>query len=138
MCVPELFTWSRSIPIYIYFFSELSSSSVHRDLVVPESINSISFYEDDYGRLIPHIAGSFHYVAIHDDLVIGIFIGEGIHRIYDDQRQQILVSLVDDRNIRMTPELHQIYDHYYVPIRRIGRTRSASPRLEGRRHPNQL
>ena len=106
--------------------------------MVTESLNTVSFYGDVYGRLIPLIAGSFHNVAVHDDLVIGIYIGQAIHPIYDHERHQIAVFLngEEEHNVIMTPELHETYDHLFVPIRPLPRARSVSrkPRVH-QRHP---
>ena len=115
---------------FTFLFTELGSSSVPRIMAAPESLDGVSFYEDEHGHLIPHIVGSFHYIAVEDNLIIGIYINGVIHRIYDREGYQIVITIGEERNIRMTRELHQAFNHLFLqrPIRRV---RSISLRSRG-------
>ena len=106
--------------IYPFFFLliELGSSSAG---VVPRFLNRIPhvyFYGDGHGRLLPLIAGSFHIVAATDEFIIGIYINENIHPIFDRRQRQIFVNIENEQNIQMTPYLQQLYGHHFVRFNR--------------------
>ena len=102
------------IYLFIFLLIELGSSSAP---VVPRSLDRIPdvfFYGDGYDRLLPLIAGSFHLVAAADEFIIGIYINDNIHPIFDRRQRQVIVNIENEENIQMTPYLHQLYDHHFV------------------------
>ena len=118
--------------LFSFLITELSSSSNPTGRLISRALSNISFYRDTQGRLIPLIAGSFHYVAANEEFVIGISMDDSILAIYDSQRRQVLVRRDDLQNVVMTIELHEEYDEYF------GHLRSNSPphssRNQRRRH----
>ena len=95
--------------------------------MVRGSLTNVTYYGDEYGELLPLIAGSFHIVAADNQFIIGLYINESVYPLYNRDRQQVVVTIIGDHTIVMTEELHEDYDHYFVRIR------SHTPRRSRRR-----
>ena len=106
--------------------------------MISESFTHAAFYRDERGYLIPLIGGSFHNLAvINNELIIGIFIDDNnIHPIYNIERQQIVLTVVEEHPILMTEELHQLLDHYYVRLRSPSPPQRTSSRSRLRSPPD--
>ena len=103
---------------HLFLLTELSSSSVHRNENMMLSLSEAVFYRDERGYLIPLIAGSFHYTAlVNNEFIIGIFIDDDIHPIYNRARQQIVVTNDNPHSIVMTEEMHRHFDSLFVRLR---------------------
>ena len=79
-----------------------------------DRLPDVSYFGDETGHLIPLIAGSFHIVGVRDNLLLGIYINDSLHPIYDSTRHQILINVANNQIVRMTPQLHLMYAHYFV------------------------
>ena len=101
---------------FLFLFTELSSSSEVREILVPTPLQHVAYYRDAQGYLIPIIAGSFHYVAADDFFIIGLMMHGHIYAIYDIQQRQVVVTADHSENVLMTEELHEDYDQFFVRL----------------------
>lgn len=86
-----------------------------------------SYYGDEYGHLIPLIAGSFNNVLVDSLYIVGIYIGEDVHPIYDSNRRQILITLEGNYHVVMNQQLNYHYNHVFVNFRLPTPSSSSSP-----------
>lgn len=86
---------------------------------IPRSVAhyGVFFYGDGHGGLIPLIDGSFYNAATSRAHVIGIYIDNNIHPIYDSAGVQVFLTLPFHQLIPVTPELHAKYDRLFVGYR---------------------
>ena len=101
---------------FLYLFTELSSSSEVRHILIPLPLEHVAYYRDAEGYLIPIIAGGFHYIAADDVFIIGLMMNDLIYAIYDIQKRQVVVTVDHSENVLMTEELHAEYDHLFVRL----------------------
>ena len=73
-------------------------------------------------------------LALVDDYIIGVVLNGGIYPVWNRVGSQVIVHILSTRNVVMTPELHEQYDHYFTPFVRHPRWQYPNGRIP----PDQL
>lgn len=111
----------------VYLLAGTSPLEIQR-VEIPASIivneYRVSFYRAESGHLEPIQGEGFRDMALDHYFIIGIFIGDKIHAIYDSlERQIFLVSNIKHEFVH-TLRIPQSYQHYFVRLRPPSPTRS--------------
>ena len=75
------------------------------------------WFSDQHGdKFQIHTIQAPRHFAVIDNFIIGVVIGGGLYPIWTRVGNQVLVRPYSGRNVIMTPELHEMYDHYFTPF----------------------